>query len=181
MGINSECLCKNLTNINLLHLKDIKSSKIDLIVADEDLLDYILKNFYKQHFIIITNKRNWENALFAYRNGAYAYLENNISQNTFEVILKQTLKGVAWIEPKIAPIALASLPNMQEKQIYLTKREKEVLELVVKGKNNTEIAKDLVISVHTAKAHVCEIPDKFKVRDRVQATVKAVVERYVIL
>jgi DNA-binding NarL/FixJ family response regulator len=58
----------------------------------------------------------------------------------------------------------------------LTQREMEVLKYLVEGKNNTEIAKALMISTHTAKAHVCSILQKFRVKDRVQAAVKAVRE-----
>lgn len=58
----------------------------------------------------------------------------------------------------------------------LTEREYEVLKFVVMGKSNTEIAEELFISVHTAKAHVCSILQKMSVNDRVQAAVKAVRE-----
>lgn len=61
----------------------------------------------------------------------------------------------------------------------LTAREFEVLKLVVLGKNNAEIAKDLFISVHTAKAHVSSILEKFAVDDRVQIAVKAVREGFI--
>ena len=56
----------------------------------------------------------------------------------------------------------------------LTEREYEVLKLVVMGRSNSEIAEELSISVHTAKAHVCSILQKMSVNDRVQAAVKAV-------
>jgi DNA-binding NarL/FixJ family response regulator len=56
----------------------------------------------------------------------------------------------------------------------LTQREYEVLKLITMGESNTEIAKELNISVHTAKAHVCSILQKMGVNDRVQAAVKAV-------
>jgi len=56
----------------------------------------------------------------------------------------------------------------------LSEREYQVLNLVVKGKSNSEIADELMISVHTAKAHVCSILQKMAVNDRVQAAVKAV-------
>lgn len=56
----------------------------------------------------------------------------------------------------------------------LTEREYEVLKLVTMGKSNNEIANELYISVHTAKAHVCSILQKMSVNDRVQAAVKAV-------
>jgi len=58
----------------------------------------------------------------------------------------------------------------------ITAREFEVLKLVVLGKNNGEIAKELFISVHTVKAHVSSILEKFSVEDRVQIAVKAVRE-----
>lgn len=58
----------------------------------------------------------------------------------------------------------------------LTEREYEVLRHITMGKSNTEIAKELIISVHTAKAHVCSILQKMSVNDRVQAAVKAVRE-----
>lgn len=58
----------------------------------------------------------------------------------------------------------------------LTERECEVLKRVIMGKSNTEIARELLISVHTAKAHVCSILRKLCVNDRVQAAVKAVKE-----
>lgn len=61
----------------------------------------------------------------------------------------------------------------------LTQREYEVLKYVVMGKSNTEIAQELAISVHTAKAHVCSILQKMGVNDRVQAAVKAVRERMI--
>lgn len=64
--------------------------------------------------------------------------------------------------------------NCEKVEKSLTGREFEVLKLIVMGKSNNEIAKELFISVHTAKAHVSSIIEKFKVEDRVQMAVKAV-------
>lgn len=58
----------------------------------------------------------------------------------------------------------------------LTIREVEVLKHIVMGKSNPQIAKDLGVSAHTIKAHVCSILHKMTVRDRVQAAVMAVRE-----
>lgn len=62
----------------------------------------------------------------------------------------------------------------ENNKILLTEREQEVLKLLVDGKSNTEIAHELIVSVHTAKAHVCSILQKLCVEDRVQAAVKAI-------
>ena len=56
----------------------------------------------------------------------------------------------------------------------LTEREREVLELVVEGKSNQEIAQSLVISESTAKNQVRNILGKLHLRNRVQAAVYAV-------
>ena len=58
--------------------------------------------------------------------------------------------------------------------INLTPRELEVMKLVALGKTNTEIAKELIVSVHTAKAHVCNILAKLNAKDRTKAVVYAI-------
>lgn len=69
-------------------------------------------------------------------------------------------------------IAYGNLPR-------LTARELEILKHIVTGKSNTEIARELSLSAHTIKAHVCSILHKMCVSDRVQAAVKAVREKLV--
>ena len=58
--------------------------------------------------------------------------------------------------------------------ITLTAREIEVLNLMAAGKTNPEIGKDLIISSHTAKAHVGHILHKMCAKDRVNAVAKAI-------
>ena len=55
----------------------------------------------------------------------------------------------------------------------LSRREIEVLKLVINGKSNAEIAKTLYITQNTVKAHMSKIMEKLAVTDRVQAAVKA--------
>lgn len=53
-----------------------------------------------------------------------------------------------------------------------TEREKQVLELLVKGYSNPEISKAMTISNHTTKAFLASIYKKFGVTNRVQAAIE---------
>jgi len=59
----------------------------------------------------------------------------------------------------------------------ITQREKEVLTLIAQGKSNDEIAKIMVISNHTVKAHIESIYKKLNVHNKVQAAVYAVIHK----
>lgn len=62
----------------------------------------------------------------------------------------------------------------EKDKIHLTDREKEVLKLMIAGYSNPHIAKDLLISLSTVKAHVSSIIRKFNVKSRVEVTRDAV-------
>lgn len=64
--------------------------------------------------------------------------------------------------------------NSKNKTNILTKRELEILYLLIEGQSNRQIAKDLIISIHTVKAHIESIYRKFGVHNKVQAAIYAV-------
>lgn len=139
--------------------------------------------------IILTSHGQEEEVLAALGTGAKAYCLKDISPETLALVIKNVALGGCWLDPNIANYVLNTLPapenlnflnsNSNLQKVQLTEREIEVLRLLVKGKSNTEIAKELIVSVHTAKAHVCSILQKLCVDDRVQAAVKAVREHLV--
>lgn len=64
--------------------------------------------------------------------------------------------------------------KIEQCPVKLTAREKEILNLVAEGKSNSEIGKELYLSSFTVKNYVSQIIEKLEVKNRTQATVKAV-------
>ncbi len=137
--------------------------------------------------IILTSHDREEEVLASFGSGATAYCLKDIEPQALSNVIKSASKGACWIDPTVAKMALKLFPKPDNVEFlskgakgdpksHLTEREQEVLRLLVQGRSNTEIAKELIVSVHTAKAHVCSILQKLCVDDRVQAAVKAIKE-----
>lgn len=140
--------------------------------------------------IILTSHEREEEVIASFGSGAIAYCLKDIEPKTLSEVIKSVATGACWIDPNVAKMALKLFPRPENANLLpssevneikgqLTERELEVLRLLVQGKSNTEIAKDLIVSVHTAKAHVCSILQKLCVDDRVQAAVKAIRENLI--
>ena len=117
--------------------------------------------------------------------GIYAYVLKDIAIETLVNVIKMVNKGAMWFAPRIADLIRVKSKNImtvtdrktfKNTHFNLTQREYEVLKLIVDGKSNSQIASELCISEHTAKAHVCNIIQKLVVDDRTQAAVKALKE-----
>ena len=137
--------------------------------------------------IALTSHDREEEVIAALSSGAMAYCLKDIDPAKLADVIRDVSEGVCWLDPMIARKVLDAFPKQEalgilrdksseEGRVPLTEREFEVLKHLVEGKSNTEIAKELIVSVHTAKAHVCSILQKMCVNDRVQAAVKAVKE-----
>lgn len=179
-------------------LKVIKEIRPDVVLMDLGLPEtngieatQQVKTFDENiKVIILTSHDRDEEVLAALGSGANAYCLKDIEPDTLVNVIQTVSQGAAWLDPAVAKVALKLFPKPESTKVLyskeapdaraqLTEREIEVLKLLVKGKSNTEIAKELIVSVHTAKAHVCSILQKLCVDDRVQAAVKAIRENII--
>lgn len=140
--------------------------------------------------VVLTSHEREEEVLAAMGSGANAYCLKDIEPKNLASVIIAVGSGAAWVDPGVSRYVLNLMPKPENTKVLnsleapdaraqLTERELEVLRLLVKGKSNTEIAKELIVSVHTAKAHVCSILQKLCVDDRVQAAVKAIKENII--
>ena len=134
--------------------------------------------------IALTSHDREEEVIAVLSAGANAYCLKDIDPTKLADVIRDVANGVCWLDAEIAEKVLRSFPKQEkmfllnsksqsENQVPLTEREYEVLKHLVSGKSNTEIAKELIVSVHTAKAHVASILSKMKVKNRLQAAMAA--------
>ncbi len=133
-----------------------------------------------------------EDVLTAIQNGAMGYLTKATSGDDIKEAVARVLAGEVWL-----PRSLLAMDNAQRvaepRSNYslesadanertgtsrkLTKRQREIFNLLAEGKSNRQIAHDIGISEHTVRVHMTAILRSLGVRNRTQAAVLAAGER----
>jgi two-component system, NarL family, response regulator LiaR len=154
-----------------LILMDIGLPKLDGITATQQI-----KLARPEISIVMLTSHTAEREMIAaLASGADAYCIKGTSLEQLLLAIACAQEGATYLDPQIARQLVNNLkPSIpQSSSAQLSKRELEVLKLLVEGKSNPEIAELLHISLSTAKSHVRSIMNKFAVDDRVQAAVIA--------
>ncbi|WP_217239880.1 response regulator transcription factor [Streptomyces sp. AC555_RSS877] len=157
-------------DVRMLDLDGIEATR--LIAADEDLAAVKV--------LVLTTYDTDENIVEALRAGAAGFLVKDTRPAELLDAIRTVAAGEALLSPgptarlierflrsPSAPVVGGGGPEC------LSEREREVLALVARGLNNTEIAGALGLSPLTAKTHVSRIMGKLGARDRAQLVIVA--------
>lgn len=130
--------------------------------------------------IVLTSFLDDDRLMPAIQAGAAGYLLKDVKPSELARAIRAADAGEAIIAPTAAArlmraVADSSRPVLGEPE-RLTRREREVLELIVQGRANKRIAFELGISEKTVKTHVGHLLAKLGVSDRTQAALLAVRE-----
>jgi DNA-binding NarL/FixJ family response regulator len=128
--------------------------------------------------IVLTTYDLDEYVYEALRAGACGFLLKHAPPEELLLGVRAAADDGALISPRVTrrllaefaarrPVARREPPELSR----LTQREREVLDLVIRGRSNTEIARALTVSHSTVKTHLGHILDKLGLRDRVHAVV----------
>jgi DNA-binding NarL/FixJ family response regulator len=117
----------------------------------------------------------------ALRAGASGFMLKDAPPEELIAAVRLVARGEALLAPAVTRSVIeefARRPVERSAELSpalaeLTAREREVLELLARGRSNPEICAELVISEATAKTHVARILQKLGLRDRVQAVIYA--------
>lgn len=158
-------------------LMDVRMPRVDGIEATRRLQADPRVN---ARVLMLTTFDHDEYVYEALRAGASGFLLKSAPPRELAAAVRIVAAGDALLAPEITRRMIedyvrrprsgsAAPPALGE----LTARERQVLELIARGRSNSEIAAELYLSDPTVKTHVSRILAKLDLRDRVQAVVLA--------
>jgi len=111
------------------------------------------------------------------RAGVSGFMLKDINVTEFLKTIRSVNKGAQVLPPNLTGSLFSQIvenaidglkPSVINEAVRMTKREKQVIELIADGSTNKEIAQNLHLSTHTVKSHVHNILEKLSLNTRVQ-------------
>lgn len=165
-------------SVALQHQPDIVLMDIDLPGIDGiAAAQQIRAALPHTRILMLTHHSNPTQVMAALSSGAHGYCVKGTNAEQLLLAIATVQEGGSYLDSKIADCVLQNLKTLPDNcandDIKLTEREMQVLQQLVEGRSNKQIAAQLGISVHTVKGHVEMIIAKFEASDRTHAAVKA--------
>ncbi len=171
-------------------LKIVETEQPDLLILDIRMpnltgIEVVEKlrsqnNFVK--IVMLSMHESEEYVLKSIKAGADGYLLKGSSKEEFLKAVHTVSNGGKYFSGDISSILIGQLSNpvaaveskqSLEEDMVITKREKEILKLLLSGKGNKEIAEALDISKRTAEVHRFNLMKKLKVKNLMELSNKA--------
>ena len=137
----------------------------DIIIADLEMpslsgleaLERLKKRGVASKFVILTMHKEASVAARAMRAGASAFLLKHSAGNELIDAIDEVLDGRTYLSPAVTKDILAALDEGRSDKIELTRRQRDVLRLIVEGRRMKEIAAILELSARTVETHKYEM------------------------
>ncbi|WP_035483469.1 response regulator transcription factor [Gaetbulibacter saemankumensis] len=174
-------------------LEVIKRQKPHVLIVDIrmpemtgiEVVREITKNNIDVNTLVLSMHDSEEYVVQAIQAGADGYLLKGASKEEFLKALSKISEGGKYFTGDVSAIIMNNFVNgnvskeepVENKEVelpfHLTKREKQILELVLQLKNNKDIAEELNISKRTAEVHRFNLMKKMDVKNLMELSNKA--------
>ncbi|WP_339919859.1 response regulator transcription factor [uncultured Flavobacterium sp.] len=171
-------------------LTEVNDKKPDLLIVDIrmphltgiEVVEKLRSQNNSVKIIVLSMHESEEYVLKSIRAGADGYLLKGSSKEEFLKALHTVANGSKYFSGDISSILINQLTNgspaaapkaILTESMMITKREKEILTLLLSGKGNKEIAEALDISKRTAEVHRFNLMKKLQVKNLIELSNKA--------
>jgi len=168
-------------NISML----VKKLKPNLVLLDLGLRSQnslkvvkLIKQSFQETKIIVMDLIPLQADVFEFvRAGVSGFMLKDINVTEFLKTIRSVNKGAQVLPPNLTGSLFSQIvenavhgsnPSVINEAVRMTKRERQVIELIADGSTNKEIAQNLHLSTHTVKSHVHNILEKLSLNTRVQ-------------
>ncbi|HEY5916289.1 MAG TPA: response regulator transcription factor [Chryseolinea sp.] len=149
----------------------LKVQPVDIVIADINLPEVsgieltakIKKEFPAIKILAMSTFKERSYISQMIKNGASGYLVKSASKEEIEAAILSANEGKLYLSLDINSIDLS--PEIAPDVPVVSRREKEVLQLIVDGLTNPQIAEKLFISLHTVDSHRKNLLAKFNVNN----------------
>ncbi len=144
--------------------------------------EWISKEYPKVKIIMMSVFEDDDNVFRAICAGASGYVTKPVRPQQLNEAVEYAFGGGSPISPHIARKVLEMFRHQMttpQENYELTEREREVLELLVRGNDFRTIAEKLEVSFFTVRSHIRNIYAKLQVKSKSQAVAKAMRENIV--
>jgi DNA-binding NarL/FixJ family response regulator len=146
-------------------LMDIMMPGLNGLEATEQ----IKRDFPRIHVIILSVHEGEEYVVHALKAGASGYVAKSGDTNELYLALRSVMQGGTYLSPRISKQVVSDyvrrLNDDREPPEQLTRRQREVLQLIAEGHTNKEIANTLGLSEKTVQSHRIQLMRRLGVHD----------------
>jgi DNA-binding NarL/FixJ family response regulator len=166
-------------------VEKVKQAQPDVVILDVEMpvMDGIAAaaeiraESPKTKIVMFTSHKSEQDIFSALAAGANGYCIKDTTDDRLLNAIESVYAGDFWLDSAIAAKVVSALPVPASVKDAtpetLSERELQVLNLIVDGLSNQQIAGKLFITQDTVKTHIKRILEKLSASDRTQAAVKA--------
>jgi DNA-binding NarL/FixJ family response regulator len=161
--------------INLVrkHQPDVVLMDINMPGTDGITATKVIKREFPRINVIALTICEDEQVVEMLKAGVSAYVLKDIAGQELIASIRKVMEGNIIIHPRVASRVIKEISTKRSDENKLTRRELDILNLLVKGYSNKEMAEEMFISEKTVKNHLTNIFRKLSLKDRTQAAIYA--------